>query len=798
MSSLLLEIRQAARALLRRPGYSAGVVLTLGLGIGAVAGVFALVDGVLLRSLPYPEADELVLVRQQNPETEWNTSVVDFRAIESETRSFEAVAAMQSMDVVLTGGPQPQWVNARRVTARFFDVMGVRPARGRGFHPGEDQPASAPVVVLGHAFADRHFGPDADPVGRTLTLDGVAHTVIGIMPAGAGQLPGMRAELWPAMRLEEPTRRGPFLFNTVARLKPGVTIEQASADLAALSRRLFPLWQQGFQDATALLTPRSLQAAIVGDSGRILWIAMAAVVVVLLIALVNVANLVLMRATERMRDLAVRAALGASGKRLARFLVTENLLLAAMGGLAGVGLATLLLVLYRRHGPELPRLVEVGIDARVAAVVALIVLATGLLLGLVPLLFAGAGKGSLVHQERGAATHRGQHLLRNGLVVCEFALTLPLLVAAGLLINSLLQLQRVDPGFEAGHLLTARVALPETSYPDERARIAFWERALPELRRLPGVSAAGLATGIPPHSPWTVNNFDVVGRPAAQGNQPMSPWTPVETGFFEALGVRLLEGRRFSASDTPESAQVLLVSQTWARRYFPGETAVGKQLYEGGDRTRPVTIVGVTSDVRFAGLERPGEAVYAPISQGWPNNPAYVYLRTGPEPLALAEPLRSALARLDPALVPAEVTTMKSRLAASLGDERHWATVLAAFALLAVLLSAVGVSGVLAYYVSRQRTEIGIRMALGADARQVLGMMIRRGLGSALAGSLLGVLLAFVLTRGLESLLFQVERTDLPTLAIACGLLLAVALAGCWLPARRAARIDPMSALRQE
>jgi putative ABC transport system permease protein len=798
MASLLLEIRQAWRGLLRSPGYSAGVVLTLGLGIAAVASVFALVDGVLLRSLPYPEADELVLVRQQNPESEWNTSVVDFRAIESESRSFEAVAAMQSMDVVLTGGAQPQWVSARKVTARFFDVMGVSPARGRGFHPGEDQPAAAPVVVLGHAFADRHFGPGSDPIGRTLTLDGVAHTVVGVMPPGVAELPGMRAELWPAMRLEQPARRGPFLFNTVARLKPGVTIEQASADLAALSRRLFPLWQQGFQDATALLTPRSLQAAIVGDSGRFLWIAMGAVLVVLLIAIVNVANLVLMRATERMRDLAVRAALGASRKRLARFLITENLLLAAVGGLAGLGLASLLLTLYRGLGPELPRLVEVGIDARVAGFVALVVLANGLLLGLVPLLFAGGGKGSLVHQEQGTAARSGQHLLRNGLVACEFALTLPLLVAAGLLINSLLQLQRVDPGFEAGHLLTARVALPETSYPDEPARIAFWERALPELRSIPGVVAVGIAAGVPPDAPFTFNNFDLVGRPAAQGSQPMSPWTPVMPGFFEALGVRLLEGRSFNASDTPDSAEVLLVSEAWARRYFPGDTAVGKQLYEGGDRTTPVTIVGVTSDVKFAGLDQPGEAVYAPISQGWPNNPAYVYLRTGPEPLALAEPLRSALARLDPALVPAEVTTMKSRLAASLGVQRHWATVLVGFALLAVLLSAVGVSGVLAYYVSRQRTEIGIRMALGADARQVLGMVIRRGLGCALAGSLLGVVLASVLTRGLESLLFQVERTDLPTLVIACVLLLVIALAACWLPARRAARIDPMVALRLE
>jgi putative ABC transport system permease protein len=798
MTSLLMEIRQALRGLLRAPGYSASVGLTLALGVAAVASVFALINGVLLRPLPYPDAERLVLVRNQNLQGDWNTSVVDLRAIESQGKSFEAVAAMRSMDVIATDGPESRWVDARWVTAGFFDVMGVAPVRGRGFHPGEDRPEAAPVVVLSDAFADRHFGTGHDAVGRTLTLDGVAHTVVGIMPPGVEQLPGMRADAWPAMRLDEPERRGPFLLNTVARLAPGVTLEQAAADLEAISRRLFPLWQQGFQDETAHLSPRPLHSAIVGDSGNFLWIALGAVAVVLLIAIVNVANLVLMRATERLRDLAVRAALGASRLRLARLLITENLLLAAAGGLAGLGLAAFLLQLYRALAPELPRLAEVAIDLRVAAFVAVIVVANGLLLGTVPLLFAGSGKGRLVHQEQGATERGSQHLLRNGLVVLEFALTLPLLIAAGLLINSLMQLQRVDPGFEADHLLTARVRLLETSYPDEMARAAFWERALAELESLPGVVAAGLANGVPPDSPGTFNNFDIVGRPAAQGAEPMSAWTPVMPGFFETLGVRLLEGRTFNAGDTPESPDVVLVSETWAKRYFPGETAVGKQLYEGGDRGEPVTIVGVTSDVKFAGLEQPGDGVFAPISQGWQNNPAYLYLRTGPEPLALAEPVRATLARLEPALIPAEVTTMESRLRDSLGDERHWAVVVVGFALLAVLLSAVGVSGVLAYYVSRQHREIGIRLALGADAGHVLGMVIRRGIGCALAGAALGVVLAFFLTRGLESLLFEVNRTHFPTLVVACALLLVIALVASWVPARRAARVDPMVALRLE
>jgi putative ABC transport system permease protein len=371
-------------------------------------------------------------------------------------------------------------------------------------------------------------------------------------------------------------------------------------------------------------------------------------------------------------------------------------------------------------------------------------------------------------------------------------------MAAGLLVSSLIQLQRVDPGFEAAQVLTAQVRLLETSHPDIPARLQFWERALPELRNMPGVIAAGLATGVPPDSPGSFNNFDLIGRPAEQGREPMAPWTAVTPGFFDTLDVRLLEGRGFDARDTPESPDVVLVSATWAKRYFPGESAVGKQMYEGGDRSEPVTVAGVVSDVKFDGLRNPGESVYAPVSQGWANNPIYLYLRTDAEPLTLVEPLLKTLRRLDPALVPADLTTLASRLRESLSDQRHWAAVIAGFALSAVLLAAVGMFGVLAYYVSRQYREIGIRLALGGDTRRILRMVIRRGFSSALVGILAGIVLALFLTRGLDSLLFEVESVDPFTLIAACTLLSGIALAACWLPARRAARVDPMEALRYE
>jgi putative ABC transport system permease protein len=795
----LLDLRQSARRLAATPAYSAGVFLTLALAIGAAAAVFALIDAVLLRPLPYPDADRLVLIQQQNAEGEWNTSAVDFQAIASQNKTFEAVAAMQSADVILTGGEQPQWVRVRRVTADFFSVMGVTPARGRGFRPDEDRPGAAPVVVLGHAFAERQFGGRMDVLGQTLTLDGDAYTVVGVMPPGVEELPGMRADLWPAMPLAEPSRRGPFFLSTVARLKPGVNVVQAADDLAAISRRIFPQWQSSFQDETARLTPRSLRSAIVGNAGDFLWIAFAAVAVVLLIAMANIANLVLMRATERAQDRAVRAALGASRISLVRLSIVENLLLCMSGAIAGIGLAALLLELYRVLGPELPRLAEVAIDPKVVAFAVVTGLASAVVFGTIPLLFDGAGKGNpVLHQARNASAGRGQQLFRDGLVSLEFAFALPLLIAAGLLVGSLIQLQQVDPGFEADRVLTAQVRLLETAHPDPAARMRFWERALPELRNIPGVLAAGLATGVPPDNPGSFNNFNLAGRPTEQGSQPMSPWTAVTPGFFDTLGVRLSEGRGFDARDTPDSSPVVLVSATWAKRYFPGESAVGKQMYEGGDTSQPVTVVGVVSDVKFDGLGNPGESVYAPVSQGWANNPIYLYLLADSAPLALIEPLRATLRRLDPALVPADVTTLESRLRDSLSDQRHWAAIITGFALSAVLLSAVGMFGVLAYYVSRQYKEIGIRLALGADARRILNMVIRRGFRSALVGILAGIVLALSLMRGLESLLFEVERIDPLILIAACTLLVGIALAACWLPARRAARVDVLIALRYE
>ena len=620
MATLLQDLRSALRGLRLRPGFALVVVATLALGIGAASAVFALVDGVMLRPLPYPDADRLVLLREKNPQNEWNTSVADFEAVRSENKSFDGVAAARVYDVVLTGAAEPTWVSARWVTAEYLKVLRVKPARGRDFEPGEDKPGAARVVVVSQAFADRQFGPGSDALNRTLQLDGESFTIVGVMAPGMEALPALRAEVWPVMQMQAPTRRGPFTLSTIARLRDGVTPAQAADDLATISRGLLARWSADFKDATARVVALPLHGAVVGGVQGTLWIAFGAVLVVLLIAVVNIANLMLMRVTERAQDLGVRAALGASRNRLARLLMTESVVLSLVGGAAGVLLARVLLTGYRALGPTLPRLAEISVDWRVVAFAGGLSLMAGLACGVLPLLFGAIGRAA-GGSARGASASRGQQRLRDGLVALEFALALPLLVCAALLVNSLVRLQQVDPGFQAEGMLTARVRLPETTYAEPTARIAFWDRLLPEIQNLPGVQKATLANGMPPDSPGTYNNFDIVGRPAE--NQPISPWTPIVANFFDAMGVRVIEGRAFNATDstdTAESLPAVIVSESWAKHYFPGESAVGKQQYEGGNTENPVTIVGVVSDVKWDGLRNPGEAVYAPIGQGWWNN----------------------------------------------------------------------------------------------------------------------------------------------------------------------------------
>lgn len=783
--------------LLRRPGYTATITLTLALGIGAVTAVFALVHTVVLSALPFPQADSLLLVRQKNANAVWNTSVADFRGIQEFGTAFESAAAMRAASALTGSGESAEWRAARWITADFFKVVGVSPKVGRAPLPGDDRPGADNVVVLGHAFAQRQFAGRGNPLGQSITIDGAAYTVIGIMPPGFEQSPVVSADFWPVMQLATPERRGPFMLSTLVRLRDGVSRQVASDDLATVSRRLFPLWQQGFNDESARLSAFAIKDVVVAGAADFLWTAMGAVIVLLLIVLVNNTNLLLMRMVQRAHEQDVRAALGASRWHLARTQIGENLMLTLLGGISGLLLAILLLAGYRALGPALPRLAEVELSPAVLGFVALLVMACGLVLALVPALGRSLETTASRLQSRSASAGRHGRRFRDGLVVLEFALALPLMVAAGLLVDNLVRLQHVDPGFDADHVLTLRVRLPESGYPDTPMQLRLWADAVSALQAVPGVSALGL-TGVMPPACGCYNNFEIVGQPSPNSVEPQAPWVPVDAGYFDVTRLRLIDGRLFDSRDTPESDPVVVVSEAWSKRHVPVGSAVGKQLFEGGDRSRPVTIVGVVSDVRYDGLENPGVVVFAPVSQGWSSQQLHVVARTTVAPLALAAQFRTTLQRLDPALVPTEMEALDALLADSLGNQRHWATVITVFAASALALAALGVFAMLAYQIAQRQREIGIRQALGADGKHIVRLVLWRGLRCAVSGLMIGSVIAFFLTRGMNVLLSQIDRSDPGAWVAAWLLLLAIGTLACWLPARRAARVRPLDALRQD
>ncbi len=760
-----------------------------------------MVDGVLLRPLPYPEADRLVAIYEQNsPSNRWPLSVVDYQAIEAQSRSFESVSGLARGRGVLAGEGRPERVRVGWVTAAWFETLGVRPAEGRGFRSEEERPGAERVAVVSRSFAERHFGRGVDAVGRTLVLDGASHTVIGVLPPGVESLAGWQAEIWPVLQLQPPTRRGPFFIQTVARLRSGVSQQEAARDLAAVSERIFPVWADTFQDREARLTPFPLRDVMIGDVGNALLLLFGAVGFVLLIALANVANLSLARATAREREMALRTSLGATPGRLTRQLLVESASLAVLGGLAGLLLAVVALDVLLSLGPQLPRLDEIELNDRVLAFTAIVTLGSGVLSGLAPLVHGIASDlaGALRSGGRSGLERKRTGGLRGALVTAEFALALPLLAGAALLFTSLERLQRVDAGIDPENVLLARASISAAAYPDTGAVRRFWRRALAELAELPGVSAAGIGSGVPPDQPGMINNFDLIDRPVPAGSsQPAVPWVVVSPGYFDALGVRLLRGRLPDETDTAGDPQVVAVSRSWAARFYPGEDVLGKRMYAGGDMTNPVTVVGVVSDVKYTGLDSADESV---VYESYAQNPwrSVNLVIRGAGASVPAARVRDRLQALDPDVPLTAVQTMRRKLAASVSRPRYWAMLIGIFAAVGVTLAAVGIYGVLSYFVSRQSRDIGVRMALGANAWAVRRMVIRRGMGHAALGLGIGLAAAILLTRGIEGLLYGVSPTDPITFVAVSLLLLAIALAACYWPARRATRVDPVRVLTEE
>ncbi len=794
------DVRYAFRSLRRTPAFTLSAAAVLALGIGSTTAIFSAVDKVLISRLPYPNDQQLVYIYMQySPTALAGLSAVDYRAIEAQQRSFASVGAVIPREVTLSTGDTPRRTQVGAASAGFFGVLGVDVERGRALTLADESLGGPSVALVGHNFAIREFGNVDAALQRTVTIDGVSHLVVGVLPPDRTELAGYRSDVWPALQLPIPRRRGPFTIRAIGRLKPNVKVEAARSDLAGISRRIFDEWSAGFQDRTATPAPYPMRERLLRNASKTLWLFAGAVGLVLLIAVANVASLMLVRATARSREAALRTMLGASRARLARLLVTESLVLSTLGTGLGIALAWGLLKALQIFGAGMPRLGEASLNPRALAFATLLTVLTGVLIGLYPIvsIFKRQLRPSLGGGDREIGPTRGAQLLRGALVTAQFALALPLLAGAGLMLNSFVRLQAVDAGFDPSRLLYVRVSLPERSYDDSTAVPTFWTRALARVQEVPGVSAAGIGICIPPDECWDMNNFDIVDRPVPPGTtQPVTPFTAANAGFFKALDVPLLDGRLFTEADTGEAA-VIVVSRAWVRRYSSDRPPIGRQLLDGGCTTCRTTIIGVVGDVKYQGLDENGEAIYRSAGQENPRD-AYLFVRSERPVASLLEPVRSVLRSIDPQLALNDAGPMEQRLTGAVASRRDWTTLLGGFATAALILAAVGTFGMLSYLVTSRMREIGVRMALGAGRGEVMGMIVRRGMTAALPGAAIGLIVALLARRSLDTWLFDVSAADPLTLGAVTLLLLGVAAAACWLPARRAARADAMKALRAD
>lgn len=807
MDTVGQDLRQAIRKLLKSPGFLCVAVLTLSLGLGANTAIFSVVNAVLLRALPMADADSLVRVFSVDSRGNHKpSSGLDFLDMQSQNRSFNGMTGVDSLDISLTGpGGDPERLQGARVTAGFFQVLGVQPLLGRGFASDEDQPGRGKVVVLGHALWKRRYGADASIVGRTLTVNGEPYTVVGVARPGF-TFPDA-AQLWIPLTWEgdtiDPGNRGAYFLSAYGRLKPGVTREQAGADLRELARRLEAQYPQTNTGVTTWLKP--LREELVGDVEPALLMLLGAVGVVLLIACANLSNLLLARALSREGEISVRLALGASRGRVIRQLLLESLVLAlvgACGGLlvAGWGLDLLVMLAPR----ELPRMADVSIDGRVLAFTLLLGLATSVLFGLVPALQTSRVDLQRVLRESGRGAGGGHHRTRHLLIVVETALAVVLLVGAGLLLKSFLRLQQVDPGFKADRVLALDLALPETTYPWAGPSVqTFYDTLLERVRGLPGVKEAGLALQVPLTGDNMTSFVHDLSRPLPEpGHEDLTAVRVVTPGYLETLRIPLVRGRLLTDADNTEKGpRVVLVSEEAARRFWPGEDPLGHTVEISADFGNGLLggqVVGVVRSVRHEGVARePAPEVYVPFSQARANMMRLV-VRTEGQPLALAPQVRSEVQALDKDLPVANVRDMEAVVSDAVALPRFYMLLVGAFAGVALLLAALGIYGVVTYAVTHRTRELGIRMALGADGRQVVGLVLRQYLRLTGAGLALGVGLAFVASRLLGSLLYGVERGDPVTYVGVVAVLGSVAMLASLWPAYRATRIDPIIALRRD
>ena len=814
MDTLFQDLRYSLRRLAKSPAFTAIVVLTLALGIGANTAIFSAVNAVILRPLPYREPHRLVTIEHLYPslDMEAPVSVPGFLDYEKKGRSFESMAVQSGWQANLTGVGEPVRMQGQRVTGKFFSTLGVPAMLGRTLQPGEDAAGRERVAVLSYDAWQRVFGADPGIVGRGLSLNGESYEVVGVMPSGFRDFFNRDAEIWAPLvfrpdQMTDEQRTHEFL-NLTARLKPGVPVEQAQGEMRTLAEQFKRDYTDSYAPTWSLgVTPLSIQAT--GDIRPALLVLLGAVGFVLLIACANVANLLLARAAARSKEIAVRTALGATRERLLKQLLTESLLVSLAGGAAGLLLAYAgVRALVAMDIGNLPRSEEIGIDGTVMLFTLVVSLAAGLLFGLAPAIHTATPNlhGALKEGGRGTTADRGSHALRRSLVVTEVALALTLLTGAGLLLKSFARLQGVDPGFEPANLLTFNLALPQNRYRSDTSQAAFWDQAIPALARIPGVTSVGATSVMPFGGSWSTGSFEIEGYQAPE-NVP-GPWGDIRIvtpQFFETLGIPLLRGRYLTDDDRDRSRPVAVIDQEFVRRYWPNDDPIGKRFTFGPpdgvtDTTQNewIEVVGVVGHTAHEGLDAdPRLQLYLPYRQV-PQPFMAVAVRTTGSPERYVNLVRGAVRSVDPDQPISAVSNMDVLLSRAVGQRRLSMMLLSLFSGIALVLASVGIYGVMSYSVTQRARELGVRIALGADRSDVLRLVLRQGMRLALAGIGIGLVAALALTRFIESQLYGVAATDPSTFVLVAAILAATALVANLLPALRAMRMDPAVVLREE
>jgi predicted permease len=810
MEALLQDLRHAVRSLRSSPGFTLVALITLALGIGANTAIFSVVNGVLLAPLPYREPERLVTVNHYYPSLNnlrAPVSVPGFRDYSARTDIFASAAVENGMAMNLTGGGEPERLNVEKVTGQYFSLLGVAPALGRTLQPDEAQAGKDHVAVLSWGFWQSHFGGDRAALGRKLTLDNQDYEVVGVMPASFRDFFSRRTDLYmPAVfepaQFADNRRTNEFL-PFIGRLAPGVTLERAQSELHTLAVQLRTTYTNSYSsDWDLKVTSLADDAARGVRSG--LLILLGAVAFVLLIACANVANLQLARTAAKSRDIAVRVALGASPRRLMRYLLTESVVLAVGGGAVGILLALWgVPALLSLNAGNLPATARIGVDARVLGFALLVSLGTGLLFGLAPALqMARTDLHESLKEGGRSVGHRSSLALRRGLVISTVALALTLLIGAGLLIRSFARVVGVDPGFHPDHLLVFNVSLPQTRYPNDTVRDQVLQRINQALIATPGVVSAGGTSNIPFGGNWSTSSFNVEGYQVPP-NTP-GPWGDmrlVTPTFLGTMRSPLVAGRQFTDADRAGAPAVCIVDQELVRRYWPNTDPIGKRITFNNltdSSIQWIQVVGVVGHLAHEGLDAQKRVqVYFPLAQNGLSFLGYTVRTTG-DPLAALGAVRAAVRSVDPDLPLANVNTMEKLIEGSTGQRRFAMLLLIGFALLAMTLASIGLYGVMSYTVSQRARELGVRLALGAGTRQVLGLVLIQGLRLTLAGVAIGLVAAVGVTRVMKNMLFGLSTTDPLTFVTISLLLVAVALVASYLPALRATRVDPVVALRTE